>query len=94
MAGVTVVSGGQMPGRHEMAGGTQTNDLRVVHPLRLYRCPFRGILVMTGVAYIAGAEMQRRFPAGGEAIVTIDAITGKQGVIRRRRRQPGKGVMT
>jgi len=48
---------------------------------------------VASVTQVAGINMQSRFTAGGDTVVTTDAVIKKQSVIGNCRRQPGGGGM-
>jgi hypothetical protein len=72
--------------------------VRVINRSRCHRTPGRRKYRMARIALIAAVDMVRGFTACCRAIVAIDAVSDKVGVIRGTataagRREPGRGTM-
>lgn len=82
MAGTAVVAGRQVPQRQAVTGNTATEDLGMIHTAGHNRCPAGRELIMTGFTGIAGCDMKQTFAAGRHTVMTTDAVTGNERMIR------------
>jgi len=76
-----------------MTRKTRAGHLCMIYPIGRNRGPYRGKLIVTGIAHIATGNVCGQFATGLHTVMTTDTVTGKPTMIHCRR-FPRRGAVT